>query len=65
MTAFLNVLGTLADPREAFTIAVIIGSSSVIQSLSRKVGMGSNVQDLVGVYDYFLNLFLGSRQETI
>ena len=48
MTAFFNVQGTLADLREAFTIAVIIGSNSAIHSLSRKVGIGSNVQDFVG-----------------
>ena len=54
MTAFFNIQGTLADLREAFTIAVVIGSNSAIHSLSRKVGIGSNVQDFVGELIIFL-----------
>ena len=47
MTAFFNVVGTLEEFRQAFTITVVIGRSSSTHSLRRKVGIGSNVQDFV------------------
>ena len=63
MTAFFNVVGTLEEFRQAFTMAVIIGRSSLTHSLRRKVRIGSNVQDFVVELSYFPNFFWSCEHE--
>ena len=47
-TACLNGGGTIPEQRELFIILVIRGSRSERHSLAKEVGMGSNMQVLVG-----------------
>ena len=51
------------EPRELFTILVIRGSRSERHSLVREVGMGSNMQVLVGDSTMFTNLLFCDRLE--